>query len=174
MCALEDGPGADREVKLAFVAAVEASLAGRDAVLTGASWARNTFRPKTTLKVDAGGFFVWKHLEKLEGADCRTAHDNGLSAGLRTGPDYQSDAPLTVGSARRSLCNSLATVSSQVIALGCWSSADYLTIAILYFAKFTRIHLGGVLSGLGLDVSRISHPSIVITGCGYPVIVQMG
>ena len=71
---LEDGSRADGEIKLALIAAVKASLAGRDAILTGASWARNTFRPKTTLKVDAGGFLVWEHLEKLERADGRTAH----------------------------------------------------------------------------------------------------
>ena len=71
---LEDRPSTDGEIELALIAAVEASLTGRDAILTGASWARNTFRPKTTLKVDAGGFLVWEHLKQLEGADSRTAH----------------------------------------------------------------------------------------------------
>ena len=103
---LEDSASADRKVKLAFVAAVKASLAWRDAVLTGTGWAGDTFRPKAALKVDAGCFLVREHLEELESADSRSAHGGRLSAGLRTGPGCQARRTAYPRKrARRSLCN---------------------------------------------------------------------
>ena len=71
---LEDSAGAEREIKLALIAAMKASLARRDAILTGTSWAGNAFRPETALKVDSRRFLIGKHLKQFEGADCRTAH----------------------------------------------------------------------------------------------------
>jgi len=58
--------GSDREVNLAFVTAVEASLARRDAILTGTGGTGNTFRPETALKVDSRCLFVRKHLNSLK------------------------------------------------------------------------------------------------------------
>ena len=72
--ALEDRASTDREVKLALIAAVEASLAWSDAVLTGTGWASDALRPETALKVGSRRLFVGKHLEQFEGADSRTAH----------------------------------------------------------------------------------------------------
>jgi hypothetical protein len=74
VAALKDGPGADGEVELALIAAVEAGLTGRDAILTGAGWASNAFRPEARLQVEPRCLFIGKHLEKLEGADCRAGH----------------------------------------------------------------------------------------------------
>jgi hypothetical protein len=71
---LEDGSCTNREVKLALVATVKASFARRDAVLTGACWTGNAVGPETALKVCPGRLFVGEHLEKLKGADGRTAH----------------------------------------------------------------------------------------------------
>jgi hypothetical protein len=85
---LEDRASADREIKLAFVAAMEASLARRNAILTSAGWTGNTFRPEATFEVGSGGFLVGEHLEQLKGADSRTAHGERLSGGLRTARGY--------------------------------------------------------------------------------------
>jgi hypothetical protein len=66
---LEDSSCADREVKLTFVAAVEASLTKRNAILTGTGWTGNAFRPETALKVNTGRLFVGEHLKQFESAD---------------------------------------------------------------------------------------------------------
>jgi hypothetical protein len=100
---LEDGSCTNREVKLAFVATMETSLAWRDAVLTGAGWAGDALGPETAFEVDSRRFLIGKHLEQLEGADSRSAHGEGLSGGLRTARGYQPHAPLTVDAARRRL-----------------------------------------------------------------------
>ena len=71
---LEDRSSSDREVKLAFVAAVKASLAGRDAILSGTSWTGNAFGPEARLQVEPRCFFIGKHLEQLKSADRRSAH----------------------------------------------------------------------------------------------------
>ncbi len=71
---LEDRAGSDREVKLALVAAVKASLARRDAILTGTSWAGDALGPKTALKVGTGRLFIGEHLKQFEGADSRATH----------------------------------------------------------------------------------------------------
>jgi serine/threonine protein kinase len=75
---LEDRASTDRKIKLALVAAVKASLARRDAVLTGTGWAGYAFGPETGLKVDSGGFLIRKHLKKLESADRGSAHEGIL------------------------------------------------------------------------------------------------
>ena len=63
---------------------MKASLAGSDAILTGAGWAGDTFRPETALKIGSRRLFVGKHLKQLEGADSRTAHKGNLQK-LRSG-----------------------------------------------------------------------------------------
>ena len=83
---LEDRASTDRKVKLALIAAVEASLTGRDAVLTGAGWADDAFRPEARLQVEPRCLLIGEHLEELKGTDGRTAHCRKLSAGFRTGP----------------------------------------------------------------------------------------
>jgi hypothetical protein len=124
MAALENGPSANREVKLALIATVEASLTGRDAILTGTSWAGDAFRPETALKVGSGRFFIGEHLKQFEGADSRTAHCRRLSGGLRTARGYQPHAPLTVDAAQRRLIlgpfrSHVLAVPSAAIALEC-------------------------------------------------------
>ena len=71
---LEDRTSTDREIKLALIAAMKASLAGRDTVLTGTSWAGYSLRPETTLKVNAGRLLIREHLEQFEGTDGRSTH----------------------------------------------------------------------------------------------------
>ena len=66
---LKDSACADREIKLTLVATVETGSTGRDAVLTGAGWANNTFRPEARFQIDSRRLFVGKHLEKLKCAD---------------------------------------------------------------------------------------------------------
>src|SRR5208337_2252611 len=110
VAALENGPGADREVKLALIAAVEASLAGRDAILTGAGWASYAFGPEARFQVDSCCLLIGEHLEKLKCADGRTAHSRGLSGGLRTARGYQPHAPLAVDAARWRLADYLSHV----------------------------------------------------------------
>lgn len=77
---LEDRAGANREINLALIAAVEASLTGRDAILTGASRAGYAFRPEAAFEVGSGRLFIGKHLKQLEGADGRSAHERDTSA----------------------------------------------------------------------------------------------
>jgi hypothetical protein len=89
VAALEDRAGTDGEVKLAFVAAMKASLAGRDAILTGTGWAGDTFRPETALKIGSSRLFVGKYLEELKSTDSRTAHDLFPFLSGRKGPIKQ-------------------------------------------------------------------------------------
>jgi hypothetical protein len=72
---LENRCCADGEIQLALIAAVEATLASRDAILTGASWAGNPIRPKAGLKVNPRCLLVGEHCEKLEGRNCALAHE---------------------------------------------------------------------------------------------------
>jgi hypothetical protein len=46
--------------------------------LTSTRRAGGAFGPETALKVNAGRRFVGEHLEKLEGADCATAHKSPI------------------------------------------------------------------------------------------------
>src|SRR5208337_5226816 len=108
--ALENGSSADCEVKLALIAAVKASLAGRDAILTGAGWASYAFGPEARFQVDSCCLLIGEHLEKLKCADGRTAHSRGLSGGLRTARGYQPHAPLAVDAARWRLADYLSHV----------------------------------------------------------------
>jgi hypothetical protein len=79
---LKNGCRPNREIQLAFVAAVEPTLACRNAILTGASWAGDPLRPKAVLKVNPRCPLVGEHCEKLEGRNCALAHglivDNSL------------------------------------------------------------------------------------------------
>jgi hypothetical protein len=117
---LEDGSGTNREVKLAFVAAMEASFAGGDAILTGASWAGNAFRPETALKVDSRRFLIGKHLKQFEGADSGATHAAfprvhcPLPKGLRQ--HEQTETPVSTRFSRRSAIarNLFCTVSILV------------------------------------------------------------
>ncbi len=100
---LEDGAGTDREVKLALIAAMKASLTRRDAILTRARRAGNAFRPKARLQVKPCCLLIRKHLEKLKGADSRTAHRKTFCRVTYRPSVPPETLPLTVGSARRSL-----------------------------------------------------------------------
>ena len=66
---LEYGPGADGEIQLAGVAAVETVLAGGDALHFGAARALHAFGPNPALHIQAGGLLVREQAEKLENAD---------------------------------------------------------------------------------------------------------
>lgn len=72
---LENRPCTDCEIQLASIAAIEATLASRDAILTGASRAGDPIRPKAGLKVKPCCLLVGEHCEKLEGRYCALAHE---------------------------------------------------------------------------------------------------
>jgi hypothetical protein len=72
--ALEDRPGADREVNLALIAAVETSLARRDAIPTRAGRASRSLGPETAFEVCPGRLFVREHLKQFERANSRSTH----------------------------------------------------------------------------------------------------
>ena len=74
MAALEDGRGADGEVRLAGVAAVVAALACGDPLGLVTGRANGAVRPPLALHVDPSGFRVGEHLEKLECGDRGLAH----------------------------------------------------------------------------------------------------
>jgi hypothetical protein len=80
---LENGCCPNREIQLASIAAVEAALASRDSILTGARRAGNSIRPKTGLKVNPCCLLVGEHCEKLKGADCALAHEPIVDNSLR-------------------------------------------------------------------------------------------
>jgi len=74
VAALEDRASTDREIKLAWVAAVEAALARGDVLFGLAGRAGNAVRPDAGFQKKPSRFRVREHLEKLEGADCAFAH----------------------------------------------------------------------------------------------------
>jgi hypothetical protein len=67
VAALEDRPGAHREVLFALVAAVEATSPCCDALAHTAHRATRAIGPKPPLKIRPGRFLVREHLKKLEG-----------------------------------------------------------------------------------------------------------
>lgn len=71
---LENGRGADGEVRLTGVTAVEAALTRGDPLGLVTGRADGTFRPPLALHVDPRGFSVGEHLEKLERGDGGLAH----------------------------------------------------------------------------------------------------
>ncbi len=71
---LEDRPGADGEILFALVAAVEATLARRDALAEAAVRTTDAVRPQTAFEVDPRRLLVREHLEKLEGRNGALAH----------------------------------------------------------------------------------------------------
>ena len=74
MAALEDGRGADGEVRLTGVAAVAAALARGDPLGLVAGWTDGSVRPPLGLHVDPRGLRIGEHLEKLERGDRGLAH----------------------------------------------------------------------------------------------------
>lgn len=73
---LEDGSGANGEVQLAFIATIEAVLAGCDAILAAASGASDAVGPEPSFKVNPRCFRVWDHCKELESAYCALAHES--------------------------------------------------------------------------------------------------
>ena len=73
---LEDRSGTNREVQLALIAAVVATLAGRDTVLTSTGGASHTVRPKPGLQIHPCSFLIGEHLEELQRTDCALAHES--------------------------------------------------------------------------------------------------
>jgi hypothetical protein len=71
---LEDGAGANGEVGQASVAAVEAALAGADALGLVASRTDYSVRPAPRLEIGAGALGVGEHLEQFEGANGGLGH----------------------------------------------------------------------------------------------------
>jgi len=71
---LEDRAGANREIQLTGVAAVEAVLTGRNPLAFGAGRAGRPFRPQSRFKVGSRRFLIGKHTEKLKGADRDLVH----------------------------------------------------------------------------------------------------
>jgi len=74
MGTLEDCSCSHSEVQLALVAAIEAILAGGNAILAAASRTGNTVRPKSLFEVKPRSLCVGDHCEELEGADSALAH----------------------------------------------------------------------------------------------------
>ena len=110
---LENGSGADSEIQLAFVAAVEPVLASGETILTSAGRAGRPLGPETRFEVHSRRLCVGEHGEKLEGTDCALAHGWNPRRGCVPAPGYQSDAPLTSSKARRSL-DRLGTIEDIV------------------------------------------------------------
>ena len=71
---LKDRARADGEVRLAGVAAIEAALAGRDALRLVAAGANRPIRPTLAFHVDPRGLRVGEHLEQFKGGDGGLAH----------------------------------------------------------------------------------------------------
>jgi len=69
MGAPEDGACADGEILLAGVAAVESTLAGRDALHALAGRADGPLGPQAGFQIQPRRLLVWELLEELEGAD---------------------------------------------------------------------------------------------------------
>ena len=74
VAALENGPGADDEVFLALVAAIEAGLADGDPLPQPADRAARAGWPEPALQVDPSGLLIREHLEKLVGGDRDLRH----------------------------------------------------------------------------------------------------
>ena len=85
---LEDRAGANREIHLALIAAVVASLARGNAVAGAAGRATRTLWPEPAFQVDASRLLVGEHLEKLVDRDGGLAHGQIPSFGA----DY-SESP---------------------------------------------------------------------------------
>jgi hypothetical protein len=64
----KDGCRADSEVQLALVAAVETTLASRDAITTSTGRADCSLRPEARFQVNPCCLLVGEHREELEGA----------------------------------------------------------------------------------------------------------
>jgi hypothetical protein len=84
---LKDCASANRKVSLASVAAVEPTLAGRNAFPSRACRASHTIRPKSRFQIEPRGFRIWDQVEQLECADCTLAHVQILLNSL-TGVKY--------------------------------------------------------------------------------------
>jgi hypothetical protein len=72
---LEYGSGADCEVLLASIAAVESALAYCDPISLRAHYARRAIRPESRFEVNPRSLLVGEHREQLESADCALAHE---------------------------------------------------------------------------------------------------
>jgi hypothetical protein len=68
------GSRSDGEIQLAGIAAIEATLAGSDALIAQAHCALWSFWPQARFKVNTSSLLIGEHLEELEGADCALAH----------------------------------------------------------------------------------------------------
>jgi hypothetical protein len=71
---LKDRPGANCEVQLAGVAAVETACPLCDPLAALAAWAGHAHGPNAILQVVTGGALIGEQLEELEGADCGSGH----------------------------------------------------------------------------------------------------
>lgn len=63
---LENGPGANGEIEQTSIAAVEAALAGADAIDLATRRAGGPVRPALRLEIGAGALLIGEHLEQLE------------------------------------------------------------------------------------------------------------
>jgi hypothetical protein len=73
-----------------LIAAIEAALAGCDALTAGASRARCTLWPKAGFKVNPRCLLVGEHCEKLESRNCALAHEQIVDNSLE-GVKYYFD-----------------------------------------------------------------------------------
>src|SRR5208282_4165027 len=71
---LENGSRSDREIEVTSVAAVEAALAGCDALQALARRANRTVLPEPRFEVEPCGLSIREHLEKLKRGYCAFAH----------------------------------------------------------------------------------------------------
>lgn len=72
---LEDSAGSDREIFMAWVAAIEATFASRNALPKATRWAHGTVRPAAGFKIASRRFLVREHFEEFESADGDFAHE---------------------------------------------------------------------------------------------------
>jgi len=74
MAFLEDSASAYREVLDASVTAIEFTIPNRDTIRRFTEWANRATEPTAFLDIEPCGFLIWKHLEKLKGANCCVFH----------------------------------------------------------------------------------------------------
>jgi hypothetical protein len=71
---LENRPGTDSEIEFAGVAAVECPFPAGDTFTRPTRGTCGTVGPQAVLKVFPGGLLIRDKIEKLESADCTSAH----------------------------------------------------------------------------------------------------
>lgn len=114
MRTLKDGAGANREVCLAFIAAIEAALAGCDAILTTASRAGYALGPKPRFQVNPRCFRVWDQCEEFKGAYRALAHEPIVVNSLEGVKYYMFESCIYFQTVRGRMCGEGQVLSTAL------------------------------------------------------------